>query len=65
MKDFLLLIAATIITAVLCYLGVAFVTWGGDFSTITSDQRGAVTFIFVLVSLIIWLVLCNIDYNEK
>lgn len=59
MKGWLLIISAMILSAVVCDLGVRFITWGGDFSSITNDQRGAVLFIFVVISLVFWWILAN------
>ena len=62
MKGLLLLLVAVVISAVLVNSGVAFITWGGSVATLTNDQRGAVTFGFVFITIVVWWILmCELD----
>lgn len=62
MKGLVLLAVAIVISAALVNLGVVFITWGGSVATLTNDQRCAVTFGFVFITIVVWWILmCELD----
>ena len=62
MKGWLLLAVAVVVSAALVNLGVAFITWGNTVAALTNDQRGAVTFGFMFITIVVWWILmCELD----